>query len=155
MKLIYCKDIENTNSDMSLLTHVVIKGLVLVIDRNRRGNEQMHCGVGGKGVCVFLFLSLIIIAYSVSLTRHSAERARSTAWVIPADPGSAFNPTLHCTEKGAVPHWSELRSAQSQHCLWSRPSHITHAHALTHTVMWLYYTCYQAILSLYRKTLLV
>ena len=58
IKLIYCKDIENTNSDMSLLTHVVIKGLVLVIDRNRRGNEQMHCGVGGKGVCVCVCVSL-------------------------------------------------------------------------------------------------
>lgn len=81
-------------------------------------------------VCVCLPLSLIIIAYSVSLTQHSAERAQSTVWVIPADPGSAFNPTLHCTEEGEMPRWSELRSARSQHWLWSQWSYITHA--LTH-----------------------
>lgn len=51
--------------------------LVLVIQRDRASNEKKHCGVGGRSVCVSL--SLIIIAYSISLTQHSAERAQSTA----------------------------------------------------------------------------
>lgn len=118
--------------------------LVLVNQSNRTSNEQRHSGFDGRGVCVHLSFSLIIIAYSVSLTRHSAERAQSTAWVIPADPGSAFNPTLHCTEKGAVPHRYDLRSAQSQHCLCSQWSH---------TEMWLYYNPYQDIPLLYSKAI--
>lgn len=112
--------------------------LVLVVQRDTASNEQRHCSFGGRSVCVCVSLSLIIIAYSVSLTQHSAERAQSSAWVIPADPGSAFNPTLRCTEKGAVPCRSELRSAQSQHCLCSRWSHITHTHTLAHIQLYDY-----------------
>ncbi len=51
--------------------------LALVIQRDRTSNEKKHCGVADRSVCVSL--SLIIIAYSVSLTQHSAEGAQSTA----------------------------------------------------------------------------
>lgn len=115
---------------------LVIMGSTSLILRDRTRDKQRHCGDGGRSVSVCV--SLIIIAYSFSLTQHSAERAQSTAWVIPADPGSAFNPTLCCTEKGAVPHSSELRSAQSQQCLCSGRSNMSrvHLHTYGNVIIW-------------------